>query len=71
MTKYGKRWNSIISLTLFPYFLSPEGLPNGIIWVYLSVICALQTVHYVTQTQHLIHGHIFAQVLMYWQPAKA
>lgn len=37
MTKYGKRWNSMISLTLFPYFPSPERLPNGIIWMYYII----------------------------------
>lgn len=66
MTKYGKRWNSIINLTIVHYFPSPEGLPIGIIWVYLSTTCVLQTIHYTTQNQHLIHGHLFAQILMHW-----
>ena len=66
MTKNGKSWTSITRLTLFHYLRSAEVLPLYIMCVYLNIVCALQTVHYVTETQHLIHGHLFAQILMYW-----
>lgn len=66
MTKNGENWSSIIRLTLFHSFPSAEVLPIYIMWVYLNIVCARQTVHYVTENQYLIHRHLFAQILMYW-----
>ena len=64
MTKNDRSWGSIISLILFHHFPSAKVFPTYLMWVYFNTIRALQTVHYVIEKQHLIHTHLFAQILI-------
>lgn len=47
-------------VSLIHYFPLAEVFPTNMKWIHLNILSALQTVHCVTENQHLIHGHLFA-----------